>query len=160
MINKILVGNGYDVHQLVANRDLILGGVKIPFEKGLLGHTDADVLLHAISDALIGAIGEGDIGMHFPDTSPEYKGISSLILLKRSAVLLSKKGFRINNIDSIIVAQNPKLSSYMPEMKSNISTALDIDTNFINIKATTTEGMGFIGRGEGISAYAVTTIVM
>lgn len=158
MPNHILIGNGYDVHKLVPNRDFILGGVKIPFEKGLLGHSDADVLLHAISDALLGAAAEGDIGTHFPDSSPEYKGISSSILLKRVGALLSKKGFKISNIDSIIVAQKPKLSSYIPAMKNNIAKALGIDNALINIKATTTEGLGFIGREEGISAYAVVTI--
>lgn len=158
MPNHILIGNGYDVHKLVPNRDFILGGVKIPFEKGLLGHSDADVLLHAISDALLGAATEGDIGTHFPDSSPEYKGISSSILLKRVGALLSKKGFKINNIDSIIVAQKPKLSSYIPAMKNNIAETLGIDNALINIKATTTEGLGFIGREEGISAYAVVTI--
>ena len=157
-MENMLIGNGYDVHKLVPDRDLILGGVKIPFEKGLLGHSDADVLLHAISDALLGAAGEGDIGMHFPDSSSAYKGISSRILLRNVSDLINGKGFRVNNIDSIIVAQSPKLQSYLSDMKKNIAETLELEINLINIKATTTEGLGFVGKGEGISAYAVATI--
>lgn len=149
------IGNGYDVHRLTEGRDLILGGVKIPYEKGLLGHSDADVLLHAIMDALLGAAGLGDIGRHFPDTDPEYKGISSLMLLKRVGKLLQEKVFFIGNIDATIIAQKPKLAPYLEEMKKNIAEVLHIAEDQINIKATTEEGLGFTGALEGISAQAV-----
>lgn len=147
------VGIGYDVHKLVEGRRLILGGVEIPFEKGLLGHSDGDVLLHAICDALLGAAGKGDIGQHFPDTDPEYKDISSLILLEKVKGLI--KEYRINNIDSIVIAQEPQLAPYLEKMKENIAQVLKIDRGKINIKATTTEKLGSIGRGEGIAAYAM-----
>jgi len=150
----VRVGFGYDVHKLVADRQLVLGGVRIPFEKGLLGHSDADVLAHAIMDALLGAAGEGDIGRHFPDHDPRYKGISSLVLLAEVGKLLQAKGFKVGNIDSLIVAQRPKLAPYMGEMKHNLATALGISPAAVNVKATTTEGLGFAGTGEGMAAYA------
>jgi 2-C-methyl-D-erythritol 2,4-cyclodiphosphate synthase len=149
------IGHGYDVHQLVTGRKLILGGVDIPYEKGLLGHSDADVILHAISDAILGAIGEGDIGKHFPDTDPAYKGISSVKLLRHVMTLADNRGFRIGNVDATIVAQRPKLAPHIPRMRSNIAAALDCEEGRVNIKATTTEELGFAGRGEGIAAYAV-----
>lgn len=152
------IGNGFDVHRLVEGRKLILGGVEIPYEKGLLGHSDADVLVHSIMDALLGACGESDIGKHFPDNDMSYKGISSLALLKRVKDILSSKGYSIANIDSIIVAEKPKLAHYIDEMKSKLSDTLMIDKDCIGIKATTTEGLGFAGRGEGIAAYAVAAI--
>ena len=152
------IGFGYDVHRFVENRRLILGAVEVPYIKGLEGHSDADVLLHAICDALIGAAGEGDIGKHFPDTSPEFKDISSLKLLRRVFLLLREKGFMVNNIDSTIVAQEPKLADYIPEMVENIAVVLEMDNSAVNVKATTSEGLGFIGRAEGISAYALATI--
>lgn len=151
----IRVGNGYDVHRFEVGRRLILGGVEVPHTKGLLGHSDADVLVHAIMDALLGACGERDIGKHFPDTDASFKDISSLILLKKVREILSLKGYRIGNIDSIIVAEAPKLSPYIDLMKENIAKVLDVDTESIGIKATTTEGLGFAGRKEGIAAYAV-----
>lgn len=152
------VGLGYDVHKLAENRKLILGGVEIPYEKGLLGHSDADVLVHAIMDALLGAGKLGDIGVLFPDTDPKYKGISSITLLKYVNDEISKKGIRIINIDSIIVAQKPKMRPYIPEMEKNIAAALDINIDDINIKATTEEELGFTGSGEGISSKAVCLI--
>ncbi|MCI5699741.1 MAG: 2-C-methyl-D-erythritol 2,4-cyclodiphosphate synthase [Lachnospiraceae bacterium] len=152
------VGLGYDVHRLVENRDLILGGVKIPFELGLLGHSDADVLLHAIMDALLGAAGLGDIGKHFPDTDPRYKGISSMILLKHVGSLLEEKMYIINNIDATVIAQRPKLRPYMDEMEANIAEALGIERDQINLKATTEEGLGFTGTMQGISAQAICSI--
>lgn len=148
-------GLGYDVHKLTENRELILGGVNIPYEKGLLGHSDADVLVHAIMDALLGACKLGDIGQHFPDTDPQYKGISSIKLLKHVGALLDKNGYKIVNIDSIIVAQRPKMMPHIPEMENNIAAALNIDPDSINVKATTEEGLGFTGNGEGIAAKAV-----
>ena len=152
------IGHGYDVHQMVTGRKLILGGVDIPYEKGLLGHSDADVLLHAISDAILGAIGEGDIGKHFPDSDPAYKGISSVKLLRHVMTLADGKGYRIGNVDATIVAQRPKLASHIPCMRSNIAEALDCEEGRVNVKATTTEELGFAGRGEGIAAYAVTLL--
>ena len=149
------VGMGYDVHRLTKDRDLILGGVKIPWEKGLLGHSDADVLIHAIMDALLGAAALGDIGQHFPDTDPAYKGISSIRLLKHVAALLSEKGYGIGNIDAVIIAQKPKMAPHIPQMKENIAEALEIDMDCLNIKATTEEKLGFTGREEGIAAEAV-----
>lgn len=149
------VGLGYDVHKLVQNRDLIIGGVNIPYEKGLLGHSDADVLLHAISDSLLGAAGLGDIGTHFPDTDPKYKGISSIILLEKVGELLNLKGYRIGNIDATIIAQRPKMLPYIMDMKNNISKALNISIDAINVKATTEEGLGFTGNGEGISSQCI-----
>lgn len=152
------IGFGYDVHRLVERRPLFLGGVNIPFEKGLMGHSDADVLIHSIIDALFGAAGEGDIGLHFPDTDPGYKDISSLILLERVAKVLSERNLTIINIDTVIVAQKPKLAVYFPAMKKNIALALATEENKINVKATTTEGLGFTGLGEGIAAYAVASL--
>lgn len=149
------VGMGYDVHRLVSERDLIIGGVKIPYEKGLLGHSDADVLLHAISDALLGAAALGDIGKHFPDTDPAYKGISSLLLLEKVGEMLSDKGFLIENIDATIIAQAPKMRPYIDAMRENIAKALQIDVSVVNVKATTEEGLGFTGSGEGISSQAI-----
>lgn len=149
------VGLGYDVHKLVPNRDLIIGGVTIPYEKGLLGHSDADVLLHAISDSLLGAAGLGDIGTHFPDTDPKYKGISSIILLEKVGELLNSKGYKIGNIDATIIAQRPKMLPYIVDMKNNISKALNISIDAINVKATTEEGLGFTGIGEGISSQCI-----
>jgi 2-C-methyl-D-erythritol 2,4-cyclodiphosphate synthase len=152
------IGNGYDVHQLVTGRSLIMGGVNISYEKGLLGHSDADVLVHAIMDALLGACGEKDIGKHFPDTDDLYKGISSLRLLDKVREILAAKGYRIGNIDSIIVAQAPKMAPHIDKMKQNISEVLGISIEDINIKATTTEKLGFAGRGEGIASYSVACI--
>lgn len=149
------IGTGYDVHRLAGDRDLIIGGVKVPFEKGLLGHSDADVLLHAIMDALLGAAALGDIGKHFPDTDPAYKGISSVELLKKVKLLLDDKLYLIGNIDATIIAQKPKLAAYIPEMVKNIAEALDIDVDRVNVKATTEEGLGFTGEGLGIAANAV-----
>jgi 2-C-methyl-D-erythritol 2,4-cyclodiphosphate synthase len=152
------IGHGYDVHRLVPDRKLILGGVKIPHETGLLGHSDADVLLHAICDAILGAIGEGDIGKHFPDTNPAYKGADSILLLRHVMGLADARGYRIGNIDATIVAQKPKLAPYIERMKLNIAAAVSADADRINVKATTTEELGFTGRKEGIAAYAVTIL--
>lgn len=149
------IGMGYDVHRLVENRDLIIGGVSIPCEKGLLGHSDADVLLHAIMDALLGAAAMGDIGKHFPDTDPAYRGISSLVLLEKVGRMLTEKGFLIENIDATIIAQAPKMRPYIDSMRENIAGALEMDVDHINVKATTEEGLGFTGTGEGISSQAV-----
>ncbi|MBR2972677.1 MAG: 2-C-methyl-D-erythritol 2,4-cyclodiphosphate synthase [Clostridia bacterium] len=152
------IGNGYDVHKLTENRKLILGGVDIPYEKGLLGHSDADVLVHAVMDALLGAAALGDIGQHFPDSDDKYKGISSMKLLGFVKDLLSENGYEIVNIDSIVVAQAPKLAPHIPEMRKNIADVLEMDVSDINVKATTTEKLGFTGRKEGISSYAVCII--
>ena len=149
------IGMGYDVHRLVEDRALVIGGVEIPYEKGLLGHSDADVLLHAIMDALLGAAGLGDIGKHFPDTDPAYEGISSVKLLEKVRELLAEKGFLIENIDATVIAQAPKMRPYMDAMREKIANALEIDEEFVNLKATTEEGLGFTGTGEGISAQAV-----
>ncbi|MBM7582886.1 2-C-methyl-D-erythritol 2,4-cyclodiphosphate synthase [Caldicoprobacter guelmensis] len=153
------IGMGYDVHPLVEGRDLILGGVFIPFEKGLKGHSDADVLVHAIMDALLGAAAMGDIGKLFPDTDERYKGASSLILLRKVGELIIQRSYRIENIDSIVVAQRPKIAPYVEEMRVNIAQQLEIYPDRVSIKATTTEGLGFIGAGEGIAAYAVALLV-
>ena len=152
------IGFGYDVHQLVEGRKLVLGGVDIPYHLGLLGHSDGDVLLHAICDAILGSIGAGDLGKHFPESDLKLKGISSLELLRVVKILKKDRGFRINNIDSTIVAQAPKLAGYMDKMIENIAGVLDMDTSNVNIKATTTEGLGFTGQGEGIAAYAVVLV--
>lgn len=152
------VGFGYDVHQLVPERDLILGGVTIPYELGLLGHSDADVVVHAIMDALLGAAGLGDIGKHFPDTDMRYKGADSLKLLSCVKNLLLERGWKIGNIDATIVAQRPKLAEFIPLMCENCAKVLEVEGDAVNIKATTTEHLGFEGRGEGISAYAVCLI--
>ena len=152
------IGMGYDVHKLVENRDLILGGVKIPYEKGLLGHSDADVLLHAIMDALLGAAALGDIGKHFPDTDPAYKGASSMELLKQVGALVEQKLYVIGNIDATIIAQRPKMAPYIEKMRENVAEALGIEKDQINIKATTEEGLGFTGSGEGISSQAIAAL--
>lgn len=153
------IGMGYDVHKLVENRKLIMGGVEIPHEKGLLGHSDADVLLHAIMDSLLGAAALGDIGKHFPDTDEKYKGISSILLLKEVGKLIESKGFKIGNIDSTIIAQKPKMAPHIPQMVKNIAEALNISEDKINVKATTEEGLGFTGRKEGISSQSVCLLV-
>lgn len=152
------IGMGYDVHRLVEGRKLIMGGVDIPYEKGLLGHSDADVILHAIMDALLGAAALGDIGKHFPDTDPKYKGASSLVLLKEVGKLLEESSYVIENIDGTIIAQAPKMRPYIDDMRKNIAQALGIDVSQVNVKATTEEGLGFTGSGEGISAQAVASI--
>ncbi len=149
------IGTGYDVHRLAENRELIMGGVRIPYEKGLLGHSDADVLLHAVMDALLGAAALGDIGKHFPDSDPAYAGISSMVLLEKVKGLLLKKGFFIENIDATIIAQAPKMRPYIDTMRENIARVLGMDTEHVNVKATTEEGLGFTGSGQGISAQAV-----
>lgn len=149
------IGNGYDVHKLTEDRKLILGGVEIPYEKGLLGHSDADVLVHAIMDALLGALAKGDIGKLFPDTSADFKDISSILLLKKVNQVLKEENYGIINIDSIVVAQAPKLAPYIQTMRENIADALETSVDNISVKATTTEKLGFEGRGEGISSYAV-----
>lgn len=149
------IGMGYDVHKLVYNRKLILGGVEIEYEKGLLGHSDADVVVHAIMDALLGAAALGDIGKHFPDTDPKYKGISSIELLKHVGKLLKENGYVIGNIDATIICQRPKLAPYREEMVQNVAKALEIETNQVCIKATTEEGLGFTGEGKGISSQAI-----
>ncbi|NLI89237.1 MAG: 2-C-methyl-D-erythritol 2,4-cyclodiphosphate synthase [Epulopiscium sp.] len=152
------VGMSHDVHKLVSGRDLIIGGVTIPYQKGLLGHSDADVLVHAIMDAILGALGQGDIGKHFPDTDPLYKGASSLKLLEHVGEILDGMGYKIGNIDSTIIAQAPKMSPYIEEMRKNIAETLSINISQINIKATTEEGLGFTGSGEGISSQAIALI--
>ncbi len=152
------VGFGYDSHRLVKDRKLYLGGVEVLYNKGLLGHSDADVLLHAICDAILGAISSGDLGFHFPDSDMQYKGISSLLLLQKTKEIAAKKGFRIHNVDSTVVLEEPKLRAYIKEMVSNIAKTLDVSGEMINIKATTNEGMGFTGKGEGIAAFAVVTV--
>ena len=152
------VGIGYDVHRFAEGRPLILGGVNIPWERGLLGHSDADALVHAIMDAMLGAAALGDIGQHFPDSQEAYRDISSLLLLKRVSGMLREKGFGIVNLDTVIIAQRPKMAPYLPEMKENISSVLHVDPACINIKATTTEWLGFPGRQEGIAAQAVALI--
>lgn len=149
----IRIGTGYDVHRLCENRKLILGGVDIPYEKGLLGHSDADVLLHAICDAMLGACALGDIGKHFPDTDPAFKNISSLLLLKKVNQIIYP--YKVSNIDATIVAQAPKLAGYIDKMRENIAGALEVDLSAVSVKATTTEWLGFCGRGEGIEAQAV-----
>ena len=152
------IGSGYDVHKLVEKRKLILGGVEIPYEKGLLGHSDADVLIHAIMDALLGAAALGDIGKHFPDSDDNFKNISSLVLLQNVCLLLKNSGYTTINIDSTIIAQRPKLAAYIDLMRSNIDEALEISVDSVNVKATTEEGLGFTGSGEGIAAQAVCLI--
>ncbi|MGM9661170.1 MAG: 2-C-methyl-D-erythritol 2,4-cyclodiphosphate synthase [Faecousia sp.] len=149
------IGHGYDVHRLVEGRDLILGGVKIDYEKGLLGHSDADVLLHAVSDALLGAAGLGDIGRHFPDTDPQYKGADSLMLLQEVARKIADAGFRVGNIDVTMIAQRPKLKDFIPQMEENIAAAVGVTADRVNVKATTEEKLGFTGTGEGMACHAV-----
>lgn len=152
------IGHGYDVHAFADNRRCIIGGVDIPYEKGLLGHSDADVLLHAISDSLLGAAALGDIGKHFPDTDPAFKGADSLILLKNVVDLIHSKGYRVNNIDATIIAQAPKMAPHIEKMRQNIADALRVDIDCVNVKATTEEKLGFTGRKEGISAHCVCLI--
>ena len=152
------IGHGYDVHRLVSGRELIIGGENIPFEMGLLGHSDADVLLHAVCDALLGAAALGDIGKHFPDSDPSFEGIDSRILLRKTAELLRCKGYRIVNIDATIIAQRPKLAGFIEKMRENIASDCGIETDAVNIKATTEEGLGFTGKAEGIAAHAVCLI--
>jgi len=149
------IGHGYDVHRLVGGRDLILGGVKIPYEKGLLGHSDADVLLHAVSDALLGAAALGDIGRHFPDTDPAYKGADSLKLLACVVEKIHAAGYRVENVDVTMIAQKPKLKDYIPQMQKNIAETLQIDESQVNVKATTEEHLGFTGDGSGMACHAV-----
>ncbi len=156
--NQMRIGHGYDVHRLVKGRKFILGGVEIPHETGLYGHSDADVLLHAVMDAVLGALGLGDIGLHFPDKDPKYKGISSVLLAKETAKLLSDKGYRISNIDATVILQLPKLRPYIDEMRKNIADIYSIDISQVNVKATTEEGLGFTGSQEGVSAHAVCVI--
>lgn len=155
---NIRIGHGYDVHRLCEDRKLILGGVLIPFEKGLLGHSDADVLLHAIMDAMLGAAALGDIGKHFPDTDERYKGADSIVLLRRVTEILKENGFLVSNIDCTICAQAPKLSPFIENMRKNIADAVNVQTECVSVKATTEEGLGFTGSGEGISAHAVCLI--
>lgn len=154
----IKIGSGMDVHQLVPGRDLIIGGVKINYEKGLKGHSDADVLIHSVCDAMLGAAGLGDIGEHFPDTDPQYKGISSSILLEKCSDLIGEKGYEILNMDCIVFAQEPRLSPYKKKMAENIAKVLNLDIDLVNVKATTTERLGFVGRGEGIAAQTTLLI--
>jgi 2-C-methyl-D-erythritol 2,4-cyclodiphosphate synthase len=149
------IGHGYDVHRLVEGRKLVMGGVEIPWERGLLGHSDADVLLHAIADAILGAIGEGDIGKHFPDTDPAFKGADSLKLLEHVMALAFSRGYRLGNLDATIIAQRPKMAPHISGMRENIARVLNASPDQVNVKATTEEGLGFTGTGEGISAHAV-----
>ena len=155
---KMIVGSGYDVHKLVEDRDLIIGGVKIPYEKGLLGHSDADVLLHAISDAILGAAALGDIGLHFPDTDERFKGADSLKLLNETGKLIKAEGYSVVNIDATIIAQAPKMRPHIDSMRKNIADALEIDINQVNVKASTEEGLGFTGAGLGIASNAIAMI--
>ena len=152
------IGHGYDVHRLVEGRRLIMGGVDIPHEKGLLGHSDADVLLHAISDAILGSLGEGDIGRHFPDTDPSFKGADSMKLLAHVMTLADERGYELGNLDATIIAQHPKMAPHIPAMRENIARVLNSTVGRVNIKATTEEGLGFTGTGEGISAHAVVVV--
>lgn len=153
------VGQGYDVHRLVENRKLILGGVDIPYERGLLGHSDADVLTHAIMDALLGAAGMGDIGRHFPDTDPAYAGADSIQLLVAVVHKLREAGWKIGNVDATVIAQKPKLAAYIPQMKQNLAVAMNLDEEQVNVKATTEEGLGFTGAGDGIAAQAIALLI-
>ncbi|AHV99246.1 MULTISPECIES: 2-C-methyl-D-erythritol 2,4-cyclodiphosphate synthase [Paenibacillus] len=155
----IAVGQGFDVHQLVEGRPCIIGGVTIPYEKGLLGHSDADVLLHAISDAILGALGLGDIGRHFPDTDPAFKDADSLKLLEHVWALAKERGYRLGNVDSTIIAQKPKMAPYIPQMAEIIARALEAEPSQVNVKATTTEQLGFTGRGEGIAAQSIVCLL-
>jgi len=157
-MTKIRVGLGYDAHQLVPGRPLVLGGVEIPYNLGLAGHSDADVLIHAMGDALLGAVAAGDLGRHFPDSDPAYKGISSLILLAKIVAVVHDRHYRVGNVDATVVAQAPKLAPHIPQMISRLAAVLQIPPTDLNLKATTTEGMGFTGRGEGIAAYAVVLV--
>lgn len=154
-MKNMRIGHGYDVHRLVSDRALILGGVKIPYEKGLLGHSDADVLLHAVMDAVLGALALGDIGRHFPDTDDAYLGADSMALAARVAALMQESGFAVGNIDATVIAQRPKLAPYIEQMRQNVAAAFACDTSVVNVKATTEEGLGFTGTGEAIAAHAV-----
>ncbi|MBT5028520.1 MAG: 2-C-methyl-D-erythritol 2,4-cyclodiphosphate synthase [Nitrospinaceae bacterium] len=156
---NLRIGNGYDVHRLVEGRKLILGGVEVPHSLGLDGHSDADALVHALCDALLGALGAGDIGAYFPDTDPQWKGISSLLLLKEVMRMCREKGFELANADTIMVAQKPKLAPHLPQMIKNMAATMNVESERINIKATTTEKLGFAGREEGIAAYAVALLI-
>ena len=156
--HSMRIGHGYDVHRLTEGRALILGGVNIPYEKGLLGHSDADVLLHAVMDSILGALGEGDIGRHFPDTDEAYRGADSLQLARVTRKKIQEKGYRVVNIDATIIAQRPKLAPFIEQMRQNLAEVYKIETDFVNIKATTEEGLGFTGSGEAISAHAVALI--
>lgn len=159
MVEEVFrVGFGYDVHRLVEGRPLILGGVEIPYVKGLLGYSDADVLTHAVIDAVLGALGKGDIGRHFPDSDPAYKGADSLLLLKKVVKIAHDERLTVNNLDATIVAQKPKLTRYLNDMEERLSGVLEVDPQVINVKVTTTEGLGFCGREEGLAAYAVVTL--
>ena len=155
---KMRIGTGYDVHKLVEGRKLILGGAEIPYEKGLLGHSDADVLAHAVMDAILGAAALGDIGKHFPDTDEAYRGASSLVLMERVRDILAEAGYRVENIDSTVIAQRPKLAAYIETMRENMARALGLDADQVSVKATTEEGLGFTGSGEGIAAQAIALI--
>jgi len=155
----IRVGFGYDAHRLVVGRSLILGGVDVPYHLGLQGHSDADVLIHAACDALLGAAGMGDLGSHFPDTDPELEGVSSVVILKKIAAMVRNEGFELQNLDTTVVAEKPKLAPYIETMKARIAEALGVNTTQVSVKATTTEGMGFTGRGEGMAAYAVAVLI-
>ena len=152
---NLRIGTGYDVHRLVEGRDLVLGGVKIPFEKGTLGHSDGDALTHAIADAMLGALALGDIGQHFPDSSPEYEGVYSINLLKHVVSLIEKKGFVVSNMDATLILQRPKVMSFLPQMRQKLSEALDIPIDLVSVKATTTEGMGMTGSGDAVAAQAI-----
>ena len=154
----IRIGFGYDAHRLVVGRDLLLGGVHIPYDRGLQGHSDADVLIHAACDALLGAAGLGDLGRHFPDTDPELEGVSSMVILRRVAGMVRNRGFELENLDTTVVAEAPKLAPFVEKMISRLADALEVKPEQVNVKATTTEGMGFTGRGEGIAAYAVAVL--
>ncbi len=156
---EIRVGLGYDIHRLTEEDELILGGVKIPYKYGLKGHSDADVLIHALMDAILGALGKGDIGKHFPDDQSQYKGISSLLLLKRVYEEMKKEKYKVNNIDLVMIAEEPKIAPYISQMKENISEILSIEKDLINIKATTAEGLGFIGKKQGMASKALVTLV-
>ena len=156
---SIRIGTGYDVHRLVEDRDLVLGGVKIPFEKGSLGHSDGDALTHAIADAILGALALGDIGQHFPDTSSEYEGVYSIDLLKHVIGLIKEKGFTVSNIDSTIILQRPKVMGFLPEMQEKLSNAMDVALDQVSVKATTTEGLGMTGSGDAVAAQATCLLV-
>ncbi|MAO65332.1 MAG: 2-C-methyl-D-erythritol 2,4-cyclodiphosphate synthase [Balneola sp.] len=158
-MNNIRIGNGYDVHQLEEGRKLILGGVEIPYEKGLKGHSDADVLLHAITDALLGALALGDIGAHFPDTDPEFKGADSRVLLRKCYELMQEKGYKTGNVDATIIAEEPKLRSHINTMRKNIAEDLNVEMDQISVKATTSEQMGFVGKKNGMAAHAVVLVM-
>jgi 2-C-methyl-D-erythritol 2,4-cyclodiphosphate synthase len=158
-MTNLRIGHGYDVHRLVPERALILGGVKIPYEKGLLGHSDADVLLHAVMDAVLGALGAGDIGRHFPDTDERYRGADSMALAATVADVMRERGFCVGNVDATVIAQRPKLAPYIEEMRKNIAAALGCSPDDVNVKATTEEGLGFTGAGEAIAAHAVCLLV-